>query len=121
MRSAVDDINAGRFDRAVSTLNTVVSTQRDARWHYLVAIANHGAGNALSAAEHIRKAVRMNPENGDYLAAQRKFQNAGTVYEQQGEARGFSVSATPVMLCLGMWCCAPTVCRFCTPGYGFYI
>ncbi len=121
VRSAIDDINAGQFRRAVSTLNTVVSTQRDARWHYLVAIANNGAGNTLAALEHIRKALQADPDNPDYQHAQRSFQRAGEAYRQQGQDQGFTVAAVnPMAVCLGIWCCAPAACRLCMPGFGFY-
>ena len=122
VRSAINDINAGQYNRAVSTLKTVVSTQRDARWHYLVAIANHGAGNTLAAVEHIRKAVQMEPNNQDYLHAQRAFQYSGNAYQQQGTEHGFTMTTVnPMALCVGIWCCGPTLCRMCMPGFGFYI
>ncbi len=122
VRNAINDINAGQYQRAISTLNTVVSTERNARWHYLVAIANHGCGNTLAAVEHIRKAVQMEPHNQDYLHAQRAFQYSGSAYRQQGQDHGFTVtSISPFTLCLGIWCCGPSLCRMCTAGPGFYI
>ncbi len=122
VRSAINDINTGQYRRALTALNTMVSTQRDARWHYLVAIANHGAGNTLAAVEHIRKAVQMDPSNQEYLHAQRAFQYSGDSYQRQGEEHGFTVTTiNPMALCLGVWCCGPTLCRFCAPGFGFYI
>ena len=63
VRQAVAAINAGDFQQAVGILSAVVSSGRDARWHYLAALANQGAGNTLMALELIRKAVQMDPGN----------------------------------------------------------
>ena len=83
VRQAVAAINAGDFQQAVGILSAVVSSGRDARWHYLAALANQGAGNTLMALELIRKAVQMDPGNPDYQRAQRQFQRAGTEYRER--------------------------------------
>ena len=70
----IDAINAGRFQQAIDQLNAVTSGGRDARWYYLSALANDGAGNSLMALEQIRRAVRLDPNNPDYQRAQRQFQ-----------------------------------------------
>lgn len=102
MRSAINDINAGRYQAAISTLNRMVSFDRDARWHYVSALANDGAGNTLTALEQIRRAVRMDPENADYQRAQRSFQRAGQAYRQESADQGFTVSSMdPSTFCCG--------------------
>lgn len=118
VRSAIDAINAERFQQAVDLLNTVTSDGRNARWYYLSALANEGAGNALMALEQIRRAVRLDPNNPDYQRAQRQFQQAGQTYQQEGQAQGFSMGIDPMTLCCGLWCCAPALCRLCVP-FGF--
>ena len=117
VREAIAAINAGDCQRAVNILSAVVSTGRDARWHYLAAIANQGAGNTLMALELIRKAVQMDPGNPDYQRAQRQFQQAGTAYRQEGEARGFSVGfIDPGTICCGL-CFAQMICRMFMPYF----
>lgn len=113
IRAAVDAVNAGRFQQAIDGLNAVTSDGRNARWYYLSALANNGAGNTLMALEQIRRAVRLDPNNIDYQRAQRQFQQTGQTYQQEGEARGFSMGIDPITLCCGIWCCAPAVFRFC--------
>ena len=58
IRSVIDAINAGRFQQAIDQLNAVTSDGRNARWYYLSALANDGAGNSLMALEQIRRAVQ---------------------------------------------------------------
>ena len=110
IRSAIDAINAGRYQQAVTILNQVKSTGRNARYYYLSALANHGAGNSMMANEQIRRAIKLDPQNRDYRQAQQQFQMAGQAYQQQGQARGFSVGVDPNMiccgLCLGMYGCS---------------
>ena len=91
VRQAVAAINAGDFQQAVGIQRRGRSSGRDARWHYLAAPANQGAGNILMALELIRKAVQMDPGNPDYQRAQRQFQRAGTEYREEGQAQGFSM------------------------------
>ena len=118
IRSVIDAINAGRFQQAIDQLNVVTSDGRNARWYYLSALANDGAGNSLMALEQIRRAVRLDPNNPDYQRAQRRFQQAGQTYQQEGQAQGFSMGIDPMTLCCGIWCCGPALCRMCVP-FGF--
>ena len=118
IRSVIDAINAGRFQQAIDQLNAVTSDGRNARWYYLSALANDGAGNSLMALEQIRRAVRLDPNNPDYQRAQRQFQQAGQTYQQEGQAQGFSMGIDPMTLCCGIWCCGPALCRLCVP-FGF--
>lgn len=117
VREAIAAINAGAYQRAVDLLSAVVSGQRDARWHYLAALANQGAGNTLMALELIRKAVQMDPGNADYQRAQRQFQRVGAEYRQEGEAQGFSVSfMDPGTICCGL-CFVNALCRMFMPYF----
>ena len=116
IRSAINDINAGRFKEAMKTLNAVTSDGRDARWYYLSALANDGAGNTVMAQEQIRRAVRMDPNNRDYQQAQRQFQQTGQTYQQETKKRGFSLGIDPMILCLFIWCCVPSLCNVCCLG-----
>lgn len=104
IRSAIDAINANRHQQAVNILNNVTSKGRNARWYYLSALANQGAGNSMMANEQIRRALKMDPTNREYQRAQQQFQMAGQAYTQAGKQRGFTVSTVdPTMICCG--CC----------------
>ena len=56
-RKAVELINQNRYQDAVNTLMYVVSTERNARWYYLSALANYGQGNSVVALQQIQTAV----------------------------------------------------------------
>ena len=100
-----------RFGRYAEALNILQSaTQRNARWYYLSALANDGLGNQVTALEHIRRAVSMEPDNLIYLSALDRIENGGTTYRRQaGGYRGFESrwSLWQLCLCWGaqLFCC----------------
>ena len=96
----------------------VTSGGRNARWYYLSALANNGAGNTVMALDQIRRAVRMDPNNADYQRAYRAFQSAGQSYTQEQQTRGFTISSIdPTTLCCG--CCMLQLCLQQFMRYGF--
>lgn len=116
VRSAINDINAGRFRQAMDTLNAVTSDGRNARWYYLSALANNGAGNTIMAQDQIRRAVHLDPNNADYRRAQQQFQSTGKTYQQETQTRGFNMGCDPWTLCLFVACCGPSICSTCLGG-----
>lgn len=116
-QAAFQYIRFGRFREALNALGSC--TERNARWYYLSAIANDGLGNQVTALEHIRKAVSMEPDNMEYMQMLNQIQNGGAAYRQQaGNFRGFTMGGDPCTnLCLcylfnlfccggrGMFCC----------------
>lgn len=100
----------GRYREALNSLNG--SAERNARWYYLSALANDGLGNQVTALEHIRRAVSMEPDNREYLAALNAIENGGAAYQQQaGNFRGFTTQGSfcaPFLLCCCLrWFCFP--------------
>ena len=116
-KAAMNYIRFGRFQEALNALNN--SAERDARWYYLSALANNGLGNQVTALEHIRRAVSMEPDNQEYLRMLNIIENGGAAYRQQaGNFGGFAMRSNPCMnlclcylcqmLCCGrpvIWCC----------------
>jgi len=116
-KAAMNYIRFGRFEEALNALNN--STERNARWYYLSALANNGLGNQVTALEHIRRAVSMEPDNREYLRMLNIIENGGAAYRQQaGNFGGFAMRSNPCMnlclcylcqmLCCGrpvIWCC----------------
>ena len=102
-------IQFGRYREALNALNN--AAERNAHWYYLSALANQGIGNQVTALEHIRRAVSMEPDNRIYLSALEQIQNGGAAYRQQaGNFRGFSMRVSPLLsLCLcylgQLFCC----------------
>ncbi len=109
-----------RFGRYQEALNALSSCQeRNARWYNLSAVANYGLGNQVTALEHIRKAVSMDPGNPEYLSALNQMENGGAAYRRQaGNFRGFTMGGDPCTnLCMcylaQMFCCGGRGMFFC--------
>ena len=115
-QAAAQYIRFNRFREALNTLEN--SVQRDARWYYLSALANDGLGNQVTAMEHIRRAVSMDPGNPEYLNALNRMEHGGADYRQTaGNFRGFSMGGDPCMnLCL-----CYLVNLFCCGGRGMFL
>ena len=108
-QAALQYIMFRQFAQALNILQN--STNRNARWYYLSALANDGLGNQVTAMEHIRKAVSMEPDNPVYLDELERMENGGTAYrESAGNFRGFTFGGDPctnMCLCylLNLFCC----------------
>ncbi len=107
-QSAYQYIRFGRYQEALNALEN--STDRNARWYYLSALANNGAGNQVTALEHIKRAVSMDPGNGEYLRTLEYIQNGGAAYHRQaqnfgGYRMGNSLWSWCLCLCAQLFCC----------------
>ena len=109
-----------RFRRYAEALNALQnSTERNARWYYLSALANDGLGNQVTALEHIRRAVSMEPDNAEYLWTLEQIENGGAAYRQTaGNFRGFTLGGDPctnMCLCwlVNLFCCGGRCGLFC--------
>lgn len=116
MAAALRYIRFGRYQEAINALNA--ATERGARWYYLSAVAHSGLGNQVTALEHIRRAVSMEPDNPEYLQALNILENGGQIYRRTaGNYRGFTMgssSCAPLCLCwLANFFCCPGRFYFC--------
>ena len=108
-QAAVQYIRYRRYREALNALQN--APQRNARWYYLSALANDGLGNQVTALEHMKRAVSMEPDNQEYLYALNRMEYGGTAYREQAETyRGFTVRGDPCTnLCLcwlaQLFCC----------------
>ena len=108
-QAAMNYIRYGRYQEALNALNN--ASVRNARWYYLSALANDGLGNQVTALEHIRRAVSMEPDNPEYLDALNQIEHGGNTYrERAGGFRGFRMRGDPCAnLCLcylaQLFCC----------------
>lgn len=109
-----------RYHRWQEALNALQNSQnRNARWYYLSAVANNGLGNQVTALEHMRRAVSMEPDNQEYLWALQQLEHGGSAYRSQaGNFRGFSFGGSPCAnLCLcylmQLMCCGRVPFFFC--------
>ena len=113
-QAAYQYILFGRYQEAIHILSS--TQERNAQWYYLSALANDGLGNQVTALEHIRKAVSMDPGNPEYLQALQDIQNGGAAYRRQaGNFGGFRSHSSPLTsLCLcyftQLFCCRGIFC-----------
>ena len=109
-QAAEQYIRFGRFREALNALNAC--TEKNARWYYLSALANDGLGNQVTALEHIRRAVSMDPGNPEYLQALDAIEHGGGAYRSRaGQYRGFTVNGNPFS-----WCACMFAWLFCCRG-----
>ena len=106
-QAAYNYIIFGRYREALNALNS--STERNARWYYLSALANDGLGNQVTALEHIRRAVSMEPGNMEYLQTLEAIENGGAryrehTYSNRGVKIGGGACSSLCSACL-CWCC----------------
>ena len=105
-RAATNYLRFGKYQEALSALNQ--STQRDAQWYYLSAIANDGVGNQVTALEHIRRAVSMEPSNMEYIRTMQMIENGGVRYTQSannyGGYAGDCCSDMCMCYCMSLFC-----------------
>ena len=110
-------IRFGRYQEALNLLNNM--SERSARWYYYSAMANHGLGNQVTALEHIRRAVSMEPDNYEYLDALNRIEHGGAAYRTQaGNFGGFTMRSDPctnVLICwfVNLFCCGGRCPIFC--------
>ena len=116
-QAAIQYIRFRRYQEALNTLQSM--PDRTARWYYLSALAHDGLGNDVTALEHMRRAVSMDPDNYEYLSALNRMEHGGDVYRQHsGNFRGFQMRGDPctnILMCwlLNLFCCGgrcPIIC-----------
>lgn len=114
-RAAEQYIRFGQYQQAINALSN--SAEKNARWYYLSAVAHYGIGNQVTALEHIRRAVSMEPDNQEYLNLLNRIEYGGSNYRQQaGNFGGFSMRMDPCTnLCL-CW----VINLFCCGGRGMF-
>jgi len=108
--AAYQYVRMGRYQEALNILSN--SATKDAQWYYVSALANDGLGNQVTALEHIRRAVSMEPDNDLYLHTLDAIENGGAAYRRQaGNFRGYTMRQSPcssMLLC----CFANMLCRY---------
>lgn len=119
VRNAIQAINNRQYQQAVNILNSIVSSQRNARWYYLSAIANGYAGNTVAAMEYIRKAVNLEPNNTEYKNVLMYFQSIAQTYEEESTTSYTSPLKRILPIC-GSVCLSYSLCSLLTCGRGGY-
>lgn len=93
-------------------------TQRTDQWFYFSSIINDHFGNSVTAMEHIRQAINMNPLNFEYQMYYKQMQARNTHYRSQQRRYG-----NPTFD-MGEFCCKLVVlnmfCNICCGGRMIY-
>lgn len=115
-RRAVNALQQERYQEALGILTNIRSTERNARWYYLCALANHGLGNTVQAIDQMTRAAQMDPNNRTYMQLLRQFRQAGQTYQRQ--AGGYNTHAMDLnklcmTFCLLQLCCGGRVMPIC--------
>ncbi len=114
-QAALNYIRSGHYREALNVLNGM--EDRDARWHYLFAIANSGIGNNVAAMEAAHQAVAMEPGNQEYRQLYAQLQNGGSWYYDMRSSYGNPIAGSGDF-CMKL-CLANLACNFCCGGGGF--
>ncbi len=112
LRAAGNFINSGRYQEALNLLNTIPN--RTAQWYYYSALANSGAGNNITALEHAKEALRLQPGNPQYQMLVNRLENGGSWYQQR-QGPYTTTFSTGNNWCLKL-CIANLVCNLCCNG-----
>lgn len=114
-QAASNYVQNGHYQEALNVLFGLQN--RNGEWYYLSAIANMGMGNNITALNHIKEAVRLEPDNMQYRMLLERMEGGGTWYQQQQNPFG-GIHYTGNDFCLKL-CLANMVCNLCCPG-GFF-
>lgn len=109
-RAAMNYIRTRHFSEALNALAQVPQSERNAKWHYLSALANYGLGNKIAAMEQAETACSMEPGNPEYQSLLNELKTGGSYYRTYSE--GFPAAKFSGSLCLWL-CAADLLCRFC--------
>jgi molecular chaperone DnaJ len=107
--AAANYVRNGYYTEALNVLSGM--NDRDATWYYLSAIANNGLRNNVTALEHARIAVRMNPGNIEYQQLVQALESGGMRYTNTRSAYG-APSMFGNDMCFKL-CIANLLCNIC--------
>ena len=113
-QAASNYVQSGHYQEAMNVLSSL--KERNAQWYYLSAVANMGLGNNVNAMNHIREAVRLEPDNMQYRMMLQRMEGGGSWYqEQQNPFGGMPTAGNDLcMKCL----MGNLACSCCCPGSG---
>lgn len=113
--AVINAINSRQFPEALRLLDAVPGASRNGEWFFLSANANAGVGNTITALDHAKKAVSMEPGNLQYLLYLQQLQQGSEGY--QNSSVEFRTAHVPgslcASLCLANMCCRPYGFPFC--------
>lgn len=102
-------IRAGEYQSALNVLFQI--QDKTAEWYYLSSIANYYTNNKVTALNHAKMAVQLEPDNLSYQKLLNQMQSGGRVYNEQSTqyTRPFENMHN---FCL-WWCILDSFCNCC--------
>lgn len=113
MRMVHQAIQMRNYSQAVQLLSQIGN--RNGEWYFYSALANAGLGNRITALNHAREAVRIEPQNPEYKSLLDQFERGIFTYQQTGQSHGYNMSGvgrTLMQLMLAQMLCF-CCCRCC--------
>lgn len=114
LKAAANYIRSGHYREALNVLDGI--RERNALWYFYSASANSGLGNNVTALEHAREAVRLEPENIQYRMLLERMESGGSWYQQRQTMYGYP-GAFDSSCCVKL-CVANLLCNLCCGGGG---
>ena len=114
LRAAANYLRNGRYQEALNVLDGI--KERNALWYFYSASANSGLGNNVTALEHAKEAVRLEPENMQYRMLLERMEGGGAWYQQRQTMYGYP--GTFDSSCCVKLCVANLLCNLCCGGGG---
>lgn len=114
LKASANYIRSGHYREALNVLDGI--KERNALWYFYSASANSGLGNNVTALEHAREAVRLEPENMQYRMLLERMEGGGTWYQQRQTMYGYPGSFDSS--CCVKLCVANLLCNLCCGGGG---
>ena len=114
LKAAANYIRSGHYREALNVLDGI--RERNALWYFYSASANSGLGNNVTALEHAREVVRLEPENIQYRMLLERMESGGSWYQQRQTMYGYPGSFDSS--CCVKLCVANLLCNLCCGGGG---
>ena len=114
LQAAANYINHRCYREALNVLSNIKN--RTAKWYYYSAMANAGAGNNVTAKQHIAQACAMDPNNMQYRAFEQQLNYGGDWYSNMG--RTYTRPYAGNSFCLSL-CLMNILCNCCCSPVGF--
>ena len=101
-------IRTGMYTEALRVLSEI--QERSAKWYYLSSIANYYTNNRITALNHAKMAVQMEPNNLVYQKLLQQIQSGANIYNEQSRNYGRPLDMQNICF---WWCIADTICNCC--------
>lgn len=97
-------INSRRFSEALSTLNSVEASQRNAEWNFLYGLCLYSTGRVFDAVGYIDRACAMDPGNLEYRGVRDRISGSTFTYNNGGDYRNVNRGCSGCDVCTSLLC-----------------